>query len=226
MKSEKFIQTHNQILLDEYQEQGPFILGPYSSYTWRHDPRHLFFTLARYKFCSKLLAGKKRVLEVGCGDAVGSQMMLQTVGAMHCTDLEPLIIEDDIRRHGCDGRLSFETVDITRAAPQGEFDAAISLDVLEHIPSSSDDDYMRNICRNLSPQGVLIVGTPNITADAYASPNSRDGHINLKSHDALVSLMGGYFHNVFLFSMNDETVHTGFYPMAHYFMAVGVGLKK
>jgi hypothetical protein len=25
---------------------------------------------------------------------------------------------------------------------------------------------------------------------------------------------------VFLFSMNDEVVHTGFYPMAHYLFAV------
>jgi len=25
--------------------------------------------------------------------------------------------------------------------------------------------------------------------------------------------------------MNDEIVHTGFYPMAHYLMAMGVGLK-
>ena len=226
MACDKFIQTHNQILLDEYKEQGPFILGPYSSYTWRHDPRHLFFTLARYKFCSKMLAGKKRVLEVGCGDAVGSQMMLQTVGTMHCTDLESLIIEDDIRRHGSDERLTFEAVDITRTAPEGNFDAAISLDVLEHVPATADDDFMRNICKNLAPQGVLILGTPNVMADAYASENSRDGHINLKSHDTLVALMGSYFHNVFLFSMNDEVIHTGFYPMAHYFMAMGVGLKR
>ena len=38
--------------------------------------------------------------------------------------------------------------------------------------------------------------------------------------------MQRYFHNVFLFSMNDEVVHTGFYPMAHYLIALGVGIKK
>lgn len=220
-----FIQTHNQILLDEYAEHGPFILGPYSSYTWRHDPRHLFFTLARYKFCAKMFAGKQNVLEVGCGDAIGSRLMLQTVGNMHCTDLEPLIIEDDIRRHGNSGRLTFEVVDITAAKPTGTFDAALSLDVLEHIPQSADHFYLANICSTLTDNAVLLVGTPNITADAYASQNSRDGHINLKSHDALKQLMEQYFHNVFIFSMNDELVHTGFYPMAHYFFGMGVGLK-
>ena len=35
-----------------------------------------------------------------------------------------------------------------------------------------------------------------------------------------------YFENSFLFSMNDEVVHTGFGPMAHYLIILGVGLKK
>ena len=35
---------------------------------WRNDPKHLSFTLARYKFCAKLLDGKNTALEVGCGD--------------------------------------------------------------------------------------------------------------------------------------------------------------
>jgi len=30
--------------------------------------------------------------------------------------------------------------------------------------------------------------------------------------------MERHFHNVLIFSMNDEVVHTGFYPMAHYFV--------
>jgi len=225
MQAEKFIQTHNQVLLDEYEEHGPFILGPYSSYTWRHDPRHLFFTLARYKFCSKILAGKQRVVEVGCGDAVGSQLMLQTVFHLHCTDLEPLIIADNIKRHGNEGRLTFSSLDITRESPFGSFDAAISLDVLEHIPPDLDQAYMANICSCLQEHGILLVGTPNITANEYASPNSRDGHINLKSHDTLRSLMEQYFHNVIIFSMNDEVVHTGFFPMAHFIIGMGIGVR-
>ena len=35
-----------------------------------------------------------------------------------------------------------------------------------------------------------------------------------------------YFNNVFVFSMNDETVHTGYYPMAHYFLALCCGKKS
>jgi hypothetical protein len=39
--------------------------------------------------------------------------------------------------------------------------------------------------------------------------------VNCKDAAGLKALMSRFFHNVFIFSMNDEVVHTGFYPMAH-----------
>jgi hypothetical protein len=41
----------------------------------------------------------------------------------------------------------------------------------------------------------------------------------------LKKTMQRHFHNVFMFSMNDEVVHTGFHPMAHYLFAVCAGRK-
>jgi hypothetical protein len=38
--------------------------------------------------------------------------------------------------------------------------------------------------------------------------------------------MAEHFENVFVFSMNDEVVHTGFTPMAHYLLAIGAGRKS
>ena len=35
-----------------------------------------------------------------------------------------------------------------------------------------------------------------------------------------------HFHEVFIFSMNDEVVHTGFYPLAHYLFALCVGKRQ
>ena len=35
-----------------------------------------------------------------------------------------------------------------------------------------------------------------------------------------------YFENVFMFSMNDEVLHTGFAPMGHYLFALGEVRKK
>ena len=37
--------------------------------------------------------------------------------------------------------------------------------------------------------------------------------------------MQRYFHDVFMFSMNDEVVHTGFHAMAHYLFALCVARR-
>lgn len=38
--------------------------------------------------------------------------------------------------------------------------------------------------------------------------------------------METYFHHVFMVSMNDEVVHTGFGAMAHYIFAAGVDKRE
>ena len=226
MEKQLLEQTHNQILFDEYEEFGPVSLGPYSSYTWRHDPKHILFTLARYKFCAKMLAGKKKVLEIGCGDGIGASILLQAVGSIYGIDLETPVIENDIQRFKGNDRVAFARLDMTKARVKDTFDAAVCLDVIEHIPADKEREFMGNICCSLTPEAVCVVGTPNITANPYASTNSAEGHVNLKSNDTLTKTLSEFFANVFIFSMNDEVIHTGFYPMAHYLMAVGVGLKS
>lgn len=72
---------------------------------------------------------------------------------------------------------------------------------------------------------MCIIGTPNITSAEYQSEASKIGHINLYSYDRIKNLMNEYFHHTFMFSMNDEVVHTGFGSMAHYIFAVGVDKK-
>jgi ubiquinone/menaquinone biosynthesis C-methylase UbiE len=58
---------------------------------WNDDPRRLVFTLARYKFVSKMLSGKQRVLEVGCGDAFASRIVKQEVAELTVIDFDPVI---------------------------------------------------------------------------------------------------------------------------------------
>lgn len=224
MSNKIAFEPQNQIQFDTYNERGGVILGPYSSHIYRGDPRHLSFLLVRYKFASKMLQGKKKVLEIGCGDSFGTALILQTVESVHAIDIEPLVIEDNIKRveHG-GGHCSYEVLDITSNIPNGTFDDAFALDVLEHIPPEREKCFMENIFSSLTDDAILIIGTPNVTAKQYASPASAEGHINLKSENLLRNLMKEYFCNVFIFSMNDEIVHTGYAPMAHYLLGMGVG---
>ena len=210
------------VQFDVYFREGPVCLGPTTSHLWRSDPRHLSFLLARYKFVAKMLSGKSRVLEVGCGDAFSIDIVLQEVEYVHGVDFDPLFIEDAKRRYALKKDRSFEVLDFTKKSVDRRFDAVYSLDVLEHISGDDEDNFMKNICKALEPHGVCIIGTPSIHGQVWASKWSKAGHINCKDGHRLKEFMGHYFHNVFVFSMNDEVVHTGFYPMAHYLFAIGV----
>lgn len=207
------------------EEKGPVILGPTASHLWRHDPRHLCFLLSRYKFCSKLLAGKKNVLEIGCGDGFGTRVVLQTVERVHGVDFDPLFIEYAEKQYEKENlNCSFSVADIIETTPaKGSYDGVYMLDLIEHINADSEHRMMENVCSVLSEDAVCVIGTPNVNAHKYASAESIAGHINLKGADELSGLLDEFFGNVFLFSMNDEVVHTGFYGMAHYLFGVGVG---
>jgi 2-polyprenyl-3-methyl-5-hydroxy-6-metoxy-1,4-benzoquinol methylase len=203
------------------REKGLTTLGLMTNQVWEDDPRHLVFTLARYKFVSKMLIGRKHVLEVGCADAFGTRLVQQEVGSVTATDFDQTFVDDVLRRMDPNWPFECRQHDLLAGPFPGSFDGAYAMDVIEHIPAVQEDVFIGNIVRSLTPDGVLIVGSPSLESQVHASPPSKEGHINCKSGKALRALMGRFFHNVFLFSMNDEVVHTGFAPMAHYLIAIG-----
>jgi len=212
-----------QMILDFDKEKGPVTMGLTSSYTWRHDPKHILFSLSRYKFCAKMLSGKKSVYEAGCGDGFGVPILMQEVDNYLGVDIEPSLVDQCIELYSDWDNVEFSRMDLTKESPGKLFDACISLDVIEHIDPNHESFFMERLCGNLNDDAICFIGTPNIDADMHASKISKIGHVNLKSQATLKKLMDGFFENVFVFSMNDEVVHTGFSPMAHYLMAVGVG---
>jgi 2-polyprenyl-3-methyl-5-hydroxy-6-metoxy-1,4-benzoquinol methylase len=207
-------------------EIGLTPLGLITNQVWYDDPRRLTFVLARYKFVAKMLSGRGSVAEVGCGDAFGSRIVLQEVERVDVYDFDPVFIEDVRQRQTPRWRLTTAVHDIVLGALPRRYDGIYSLDVVEHVNREDEDAYAKNLRDSLDEQGVLIIGTPSLESQNHASPQSKVGHVNCKSGAEFKAFMERYFHNVFLFSMNDEVVHTGFYPMAHYLIAVCCGKKE
>jgi 2-polyprenyl-3-methyl-5-hydroxy-6-metoxy-1,4-benzoquinol methylase len=209
-----------QFLLELQQKEGLQTLGLMSSQVWRDDPRRLGFVLARYKFVAKMFAGMQKVLEVGCADGFGTRVVRQEVPCVVATDFDPVFIEQNRARPEGRWEIDYRVHDMLAGPLEEGFDGAYAVDVLEHIPPEQEQKFVGNIARSLHPAGVCLVGSPSLQSQAYASAPSKEGHVNCKDAPALKALMGQFFHNVFLFSMNDEVVHTGFYPMAHYLFAL------
>ncbi len=201
-------------------------LGPMASHSYRHDPKHLGFTLARYKFVAKMLAGYNKVAEFGCGDGFGGVVVRQVVGDLFMFDFDPHCVAAANKSRP----LSAAVYDISEPYadyPKGaRFDAIYMVDVIEHLDARSERHALRNFQKMLLPNGVVIIGTPSLESQAYASPQSKAGHVNCRSGDALKSDMLKYFNTVFLFGMNDEVLHVGFAPMCHYLFAVCVGVRQ
>jgi cyclopropane fatty-acyl-phospholipid synthase-like methyltransferase len=214
-----------QVCIDETELAGLERLGLMSSESWRRDPKHLAFVLSRYKFVAKLLSGRNRVLEVGCGDAFGSRIVRQEVESLTATDFDPVFIEDARRRLKKPWTYELIVHDF-RLGPLPElFDALYALDVLEHVPPSEERRFLSTVLESLVQKGVAVFGMPSFESQVYASEQSRLGHINCKTAPDLKSLMSEFFDNVFIFSMNDEIVHTGFHKMAHYLLALCCGRR-
>jgi cyclopropane fatty-acyl-phospholipid synthase-like methyltransferase len=193
--------------------------------SWNEDPKRTLFTLARYKFVAKMLSGKGSVLEIGCADAFGTRLVQQEVDNVTAVDFDPIFIQDVEKRMNPHWPMECFVHDMLDGPVPGNFDAIYSLDVLEHISPEMEITFLNNMFSSLNKNGVAIVGIPSLESQAYASPQSKEGHVNCKSGKEFKEIMEKYFENVFMFSMNDEVVHTGFFPMAHYLFAIACGLK-
>lgn len=208
------------LLYDVKEKHGIAKLGLMVNESWNQDPKRTLFTLARYKFVARMLSGRKNVLEIGCADAFGTRIVQQSVGRVTAVDFDPLFIADVQERMNPNWPLETFVHNMLEKPVPGSFDAAYALDVLEHIEEKDEDLFLRNAIASLTPEGVAIFGMPSLESQTYASPQSKAGHVNCKSGEALKKTLERYFNTVFVFSMNDEVVHTGFYPMAHYILGV------
>jgi 2-polyprenyl-3-methyl-5-hydroxy-6-metoxy-1,4-benzoquinol methylase len=211
----------------DYQFETPeAALGEWTSLSLRTDPKHLCFVLSRYKFCAKMFEGKKTIMEVGPGDGFGLPIIAQSAERVYAIDWDNRLLEGNARRLPHLKNVTYIHLDLNEVSPDIEVDAVAMIDVIEHLECDKEAGFMRNVVKCLKADGVLIIGTPNINAAEYASPQSKVQHINLKSMHALRILTLQYFNNVFMFGMNDEVIHTGYAPMCHYIWALGAGVRN
>lgn len=190
-------------------------VGGMTAYNWLADPKRLAFQYARYLFVAKMVAGMRKVLEVGCADGQGARIVRQHVSFLDAIDADWRSIGEARKLMADAWAVHFSVHDIMQGGLSG-YDAVYCLDLFEHI---DDDKTLLRHLRACAP--VAIIGTPSKESQVYASPISRREHVNCVSQEELRAKMLKHWKNVFSFGMNDTTLHAGFGPMCHYLFAIG-----
>ena len=214
---------NRKIIKKILKEAKPLSMGVRTSHNYIQDPQRLVFSLSRYKFVAKMFEGFTNVLEVGAGDGFKSPIVKQ-----HCKNLYLCdILEENLQAFKSIGikNTEFFIHNFIQTHTNKKFDGIYSLDVLEHIHKKNEKNFLKNICKSLKINGSLIIGMPTLESQKYASKGSKLGHINCKSKKELKTTLSKFFNNVYMFSMNDEVLHTGYDKMSHYIFALANSKK-
>lgn len=214
-KNEKDIWNDVKSLMGEREIR----LGEDWSFNIFNDPKRLSFVLSRYKFAAKMVSKNKNILELGCNEGIGAPILSEFASGYTGVDMDCNAV-NAARQNWSSDKVMFIEDDFLGKS-YGDFEAVVSLDVVEHIAPVNENIFFETIHNNINTEGIVIIGTPNITASSYTSPISQIGHVNLFDSERLRMAMLRFFFNVFVFGINDEVVHTGFLPMAHYLICIG-----
>lgn len=193
-------------------------LADHWSFNFRKDPKILGFFLARYLFASKMIRDKSSILELGCSEGMAVSSLMQKGKSYVGIDFDDLSIKAAKERFPFENYTFFSEDFLGKF--YGKFDAVISIDVIEHIFLENESLFFQTVYKNLKEDGIVVIGTPNKTAEAYASEASNAGHVNLYTQERLQKKLLEYFHQALCFGINDEVVHTGFGNMCHYLFCV------
>src|SRR3990167_3097419 len=119
------------------------------------DPKRLGFVLSRYKFAAKMLKSCKQIVEIGCGEGIGSLILLSETKA----DFLGIDFDEKQIAYACDvllpnvsktqpewgNRARYECRDLTSSPLTRLADGIVSLDVIEHVDKSEEDIFMANM---------------------------------------------------------------------------------
>lgn len=118
--------------------------------------------LSAYVFAERL--GGSRVLEVGCGDGYGADLLAAKDPRRQVTAID--LFEANVKAAAARyprPNLRFSVQEATNLdLPDASFDLIVSFQVIEHVPQARLPDYARQIRRVLASSGSACISTLNL----------------------------------------------------------------
>ena len=179
-----------------------------ASVIFQKDPKYLTFLFSRYKFVSKMIDQNSMVAEFGAGEGFGSPIVSTNAKKLDLYDFFGPSFSEGKKFIKSFKNITFYFQDILTLRAKKKYDFIYSLDVLEHISSKQENLFINSIKRNLKKSGTAIIGMPNC-----------------KNYDDFKKFLKKHFKNIFIFSMTDEVLHTGYEKISPYLISICTNKK-
>jgi SAM-dependent methyltransferase len=147
----------------------------------------------RYAFARRFAHGK-RVLDAACGEGYGTALLGAVATSVVGVDIDPGTIAHAGATYGEGTRVRFVATSCTGLPiPSASFDVVVSFETIEHLPAGEQPDMLAEFARVLTPEGVLIISSPNKRLYSDAREYLNPYHVQELYRDDLARLLGKPF---------------------------------
>lgn len=158
--------------------------------------------ILRYEF-AKQFVSNKRVLDAACGAGYGSAILAKMASSVWGIDISQEAVTFAEATYAGSG-VHFVCGSVTELPfEDNAFDVVVSYETLEHIDAQSQELFLAEIKRVLTPDGVLIMSTPN--REVYDKRGCNKFHICERSFAEFGEMLSERYANVCVFSQQWET---------------------
>jgi ubiquinone/menaquinone biosynthesis C-methylase UbiE len=155
---------------DKYERYGAYHWPPVHPGLrfWKFEPQaDANYILALNQLSHRLASANgraPRILDIACGDGVMTYRMRKAGMEVVGLDLEQLalrIAREQLAKRGAGGAQFVRGSCMALPFPDGSFDGAVAMELIEHIDPALNDTFLAEIRRVLKPGGVVVITTPH-----------------------------------------------------------------
>jgi len=162
-----------------------FVPGTSGSIAYEHGHRYAFV---------RRFVGGKRVLDAACGEGYGAAQMSQLARDVCGIDISDEAIAHARVRYSDIANLRFERASVTSLPlDDASVDVIASFETIEHVSAEDQVRMLAEFARVLTPEGVLILSSPNRRRYSDARDYRNPFHLHELYRDELERLLDAHF---------------------------------
>jgi len=170
------------------------------------NKKNLATHVMRYKFANTIINRSDIVLDIGCGEGFGANILANKARRVFGVDYHKEIIDLANNKYSIKSNLGFQVGDCVNLGFEEEmFDAICAFDLIEHL--SRDDQFLKNIKRILKKNGKFIISTPNKLIHLFQLGKIYEFHYKEYFHNEINQLISKHFQEVSTYIQNPNELY-------------------